>query len=64
MATAEINLRLKYSDAFDFEDLRGIMHKVLEKAKADGLLDFEEGGERFECLSVGHVCPDWMADSQ
>ena len=62
MATAEITAFIEYPEAFDFEDLRTIIHRVLSEAQAQGALDLpaaENGGVKVECSRVGRICPNW-----
>ncbi|RJX80319.1 hypothetical protein [Pseudomonas sp. LS-2] len=63
MAFAEINLRIEYAEAFDFEDLRTIFHNVLAEAKECGALNLPaseaEDGVAVECKAIGQIWPYW-----
>jgi hypothetical protein len=64
-AASGITILLDYADAFDFEDLRTIIHNVFEEAMSNGDLTLlrsensESEGEEIVCTAIGRIFPDW-----
>jgi hypothetical protein len=56
---------LKYTEAFDFEDLRTMFHNLLDDAMDRGALDLPASGRAdsqlpAKCVELGQVWPDWL----
>ena len=63
MFKAEVMIELEYAEAFDFEDLRAIFHRVLAEAHEHKKLDLPAAGNdgvEVKCVSVGRVWPEWI----
>lgn len=56
-----IEAQLQYSEAFDFEDLRDLMHEVASGWYEAGALNWGAG---VTCTGVGRIDPEWLDDIQ